>query len=980
MLATPRSHSAGILTTLLLALVAAPAPGLAAEEGPAPAVERRGPPEEPGPPDDVGLERGVARRLAHLDERLGLGTFPNGSPLWPARMAAAIDYLAGSSGDDAELPGNGLLRRLAADLRRLGVDRELGGLPEEPGRPPRPPGKERAERLQRVLETVRLLHEKLDRGEAGRIPQNRLAERAAPANDQCASAQAIGTGTFTGSTAEASNDGTASCGSSGSAPDVWYVFTAPAAGAYTFDTFGSAYDTVLSLRTGCAGGSEIACNDDADGTLQSKLARTMAAGESVWIRVSGFGGSRGAYTLNVSQSAGISGTVTRRDTGDPLSSAQVVVYGSSGWYLTETTTSSDGSYAVALPPGTYFLRASRSGFIGELYDGIACPFYSFCWPEDGTSVTVGAGITGGIDFDLAPAASLSGTVTDTVTTGPLAGYVYLFGATGSYLSSYYTGSAGTYEMTALPSGKYYLRAEVWGYRSELYDDVPCGGSCSPTSGTPLEVAEGATLTGIDFALDRNPSIEGIVTEEGSGDPVAGQFVDLYTSAGSWFDWAWTSSDGTYRFEDVAPGTYFARTDTDYHQDELYDDLPCEPSCTVTTGTSIEAVLGSKTTGIDFVLVPYGKVAGTVTEAGTGAPVAFVSLQVHGADGQSVRSVQTASDGTYVAKGLPTGSYYLRTNSGTHANEVYDDVACDPSCNVSTGTAVATVDGSTTSGIDFVLRRRGSIAGRVTEAISGLPLAGTAIFAYTSSASYARSTYTDSDGTYVLEGLASGSYFVHTGAYQHQNEVYDDLACPWNCPITSGTPVAVQVETTTSGIDFALDRFGFIEGRVTASDTGQALDMEVYALAPNGDVIGTAWTWNGEFRIEELPAATYYVKTNSSWYSSEYQDELFDAVPCEPSCDLSLGTPLPVALNGGVAGVNLVLARCPVNSYDDLLSTYIVSSYLAEACERVSAVGVTVTTGADVTFKAGRRIVLGDGFKVEQGASFRAVIEPAWADD
>lgn len=48
----------------------------------------------------------------------------------------------------------------------------------------------------------------------------------------------------------------------------------------------------------------------------------------------------------------------------------------------------------------------------------------------------------------------------------------------------------------------------------------------------------------------------------------------------------------------------------------------------------------------------------------------------------------------------------------------------------------------------------------------------------------------------------------------------------------------------------------------------------------------------------------------------------------------------------------------------------------EACDTLSAVdGFEVTATGDMTFLAGRRIVLGDGFVVRSGASFRAVVDP-----
>jgi hypothetical protein len=47
----------------------------------------------------------------------------------------------------------------------------------------------------------------------------------------------------------------------------------------------------------------------------------------------------------------------------------------------------------------------------------------------------------------------------------------------------------------------------------------------------------------------------------------------------------------------------------------------------------------------------------------------------------------------------------------------------------------------------------------------------------------------------------------------------------------------------------------------------------------------------------------------------------------------------------------------------------------EACDTLSAgQGFGVVAPGDATFRAGRRIVLSDGFAVNQGARFRAVID------
>ncbi|WP_437600518.1 MXAN_6577-like cysteine-rich protein [Sorangium sp. So ce590] len=92
----------------------------------------------------------------------------------------------------------------------------------------------------------------------------------------------------------------ASCGS-GAGPEVTYAFTAPADALYTFDTFGSAFDTVLHLRDGTCSGPSLGCNDDSS-DLQSQVKALLEEGQTIVVVVDGFSSSAsGAFTLNVSQ-------------------------------------------------------------------------------------------------------------------------------------------------------------------------------------------------------------------------------------------------------------------------------------------------------------------------------------------------------------------------------------------------------------------------------------------------------------------------------------------------------------------------------------------------------------------------------------------------------------------------------------------------------------------------------------------------------
>ncbi len=132
-----------------------------------------------------------------------------------------------------------------------------------------------------------------------------------PSNNACANATPLADGvTVTGNTTLATNDGTANCGASSTSPDVWFTYTPQTSGSVQINTCGSAYDTVLSAHTGVCGSlTQIACNDDSTvcspATLQSSITVTMNAGQTYYIRLAGYQGAVGGYSLRAIGGGGV---------------------------------------------------------------------------------------------------------------------------------------------------------------------------------------------------------------------------------------------------------------------------------------------------------------------------------------------------------------------------------------------------------------------------------------------------------------------------------------------------------------------------------------------------------------------------------------------------------------------------------------------------------------------------------------------------
>jgi 5-hydroxyisourate hydrolase-like protein (transthyretin family) len=617
----------------------------------------------------------------------------------------------------------------------------------------------------------------------------------------------------------------------------------------------------------------------------------------------------------------VSGTVTDGATGQPLAGVRVQIYSSGGLYVTSETTDGSGSYTtVGLSPATYYASTSNAqGYLDELYDNISCPGGS-CFVTSGTAVAVtAAATTPNISFALLRGGQISGTVTDAGTSLPLSGVsVHIYGSSGSHVARASTDSSGSYSSPGLPAGVYYAEtASELGYFDELFDDVPCpGSSCTVTSGTPIVVTAGTTATGIDFALVAGGRISGTVTDSATGLPLAGVWIDVYDAYGNWVTYGSTDSSGAFTTSDGLPsGTYYASSWNSLgYVDELYDDIPCpSATCAVTSGVPI-SVAGGVTGGIHFALARGGRVSGTVTDGSTGLPLVGVWVRIYDGAGNIASYDTTDASGAYTTEAVPAGTYYARTsNSAGYMDELYDNIPCAAGvCTVTSGSPVTVTAGSTTGGVDFALAGGGRISGTVTDAATGLPLAGVQVRLYNAAGTYLTYGYSNSSGVYVTAaGLSFGTYYARTSnGLGYIEELYEDTPCPGGaCTVTGGTPVTVALGSTTTGIDFGLAQGGRIAGTAKDAATGLPLSglmvrvfnsVGAYVTYGYTDSAGNYTTSSG------LVSGTYRARTSSE---GEYVDEAYNAIPCPGgSCSTTSGTLINVTAGSTTPGINFALAK------------------------------------------------------------------------
>lgn len=403
---------------------------------------------------------------------------------------------------------------------------------------------------------------------------------------------------------------------------------------------------------------------------------------------------------------------------------------------------------------------------------------------------------------------------------------------------------------------------------------------------------------------QNGTVTGTVTNETTAAAVTSGSV-VFCTASSCFG-STLNASGAYSAS-LAPGTYFAYTSVSGLVNEIFNNIQCTGFCNSTTarstGTAI-TVAGSASITRDFALAPGGSISGTVTSDATGAPLVGVLVDAYtvvASVSTFAGSATTGANGTYSLGGLLTGTYYARTRGGAGINEIYDNQSCFGACStndtVTRGTPIAVVTGAATGGVSFALAPGGTAAGTVTDATTGAPLQGVNVSLYTrvgTSVTFMGSASTSASGTYLVPGLATGTYFALTtsspGA-SHTNEIFNDILCPGQCSmnlaVDSGAPIDVVAGATTGGVNFALSPAARISGRVVnaqASAPIQGVNVSAYArIGLNVTFMGSATTnANGDYAVGGLPTGTYYLYTSTNLAINE----IFNDLPCPGSCSSS----------------------------------------------------------------------------------------------
>ncbi len=495
------------------------------------------------------------------------------------------------------------------------------------------------------------------------------------------------------------------------------------------------------------------------------------------------------------------------------------------------------------------------------------------------------------------AGSISGTAVD-VSNNPLENIT----ATASQWNCSYWDQKST--TTTDVNGNYNLNVANGIYQVTFYDNA-----YASYKTTEITIVDGSVISEIDAQLVLAGSLDGIVTDVNN---VPIEDIDVYIYELDNSNWQfknsiYTDSSGYYNFSAILPGIYRLRFSDDNWQEPYFEEYYNDVAI-LELGTDVEVTVGNNTSVPNVIMTEGGHITGIITDD-DGNPLQDVYVSAYFWndnywDLQTSSSYGSGSDGMYELKGLPAGEYAIEYNLSNYITEYYPDAS-----DLDNATKIAVSVDQTIANIDAQLvsnfiSNGGFISGIVTDTNAN-PLQDIKIIAFDANDIQVNSTYTDSDGSYILSGLDTGNYRVLVQPYSYNSDYVKKYYLDQEV-LATATEVQVTVDQTTPNIDIQLNQSGHITGTVIQEDNSQPLlnaSVTAYQWNDNWwDYAGNTYTDDaGFYDLRGLASGDY--RLEFSCYNSDFPDEYYDN-----ASDLDNATDIAVTIGNIITNIDVLFRK------------------------------------------------------------------------
>lgn len=387
---------------------------------------------------------------------------------------------------------------------------------------------------------------------------------------------------------------------------------------------------------------------------------------------------------------------------------------------------------------------------------------------------------------------------------------------GSYMTfDGYTDASGNFSIQ-VDEGQYYVEAiAYWGtgitmkHKIKWYDDVENFADASL-----LTVS--SDVTGIDFNFTTPVActISGTVTDQTTGQPVAGAFMAVYSTTLYDSSYHVTDANGHYTIN-LYDGEYTVSCFANSYLPQYYDHVEnfWDATPVVVSAANPDAV------GIDFDLLPAGggtnSISGTVTDESSGLPLEDVDViaipynagQLPALPGTYHPIDKTDNNGDYTMDGLANGEYFILFFRPSYAGEFYGNTQQWENAtlvSLSGNTHLSNVGEALTPMANFGGMVVGAVSGVATQLTGGLP--GTLVSAFDGQNQLVSTGLSGYGGVYELPQLPNGTYTLRASLVGYSTQQYGQ-----------GVPIDLNSATVVSGVDFSLSAVLGVDDRNSPKD-------------------------------------------------------------------------------------------------------------------------------------------------------------------
>jgi protocatechuate 3,4-dioxygenase beta subunit len=377
-----------------------------------------------------------------------------------------------------------------------------------------------------------------------------------------------------------------------------------------------------------------------------------------------------------------------------------------------------------------------------------------------------------------------------------------------------TDDDGNYKLSGLPAGNFTVMPLAKSY-------IVANGNAYKEAGQAMNVAEGETITKIDFPLVRGGVVTGRITDA-EGHPLIGERVSIVTKdstadAGPQMTMLGgsrnqTDDRGIYRIYGLAPGSYKVSVGQASSSGGAASIMGMGGSQYVKTfypgvqeeakATILEIKEGTEAKGVDISVGKPGtgfSVSGRVIDADSSNPVPNVYIGHSSVNesnqqmaGMNFTGNQTDANGKFRLEGLRPGHYAVYTFAAGQANSSYSEpVQFDVSDSDVTGIEIKARRGATINGVAVIENNSDPAVAALLQTVN--------LYAFVEQKGLAAPSYGQSpigaDGSFHMSGLAPGKARLGIQGFPAPPKgltlvrtELDGLAQPEGIEITAGTTI------------------------------------------------------------------------------------------------------------------------------------------------------------------------------------------------